>query len=239
MSAFPTPQSSRDDDSVAPQQAALNFDLTLWHVHHQACRTYFVEEGQYKEAAKALAAFLNIRLPHQIPGTPLRQQFFSTTSQLPWAGPDEDIRRKAQASLSFNGPDHHRSPNPLTDAYTDISLFPYLKRLVCTGFDKDSVMLELFGEHWMQGIKRLLDQERKNFLFAVRSKGSSWLKVKEVYDAGMGPNELVPFLKPLGEAEDGASERGQADMEWKQWEEFEAWEAPGSNARGKRRANEY
>jgi hypothetical protein len=184
-----------------------------------------MEEGQYKEASKVLAAFINIRLPHQIPGSPL-QQFFSTTSQLPWVGPDEDIRRKAQASINFNGPDHHRSANPLTDAYTSISLFPYIKRLVCTGFDKDEVMYGFFGDRWVGGIKPLVQQERKNFLFAVRSKGSSWLKVKENYDTGMGPNELVPFLKPLDVLGGSVLERAKGDVEWTEWQEFENWGAP-------------
>lgn len=100
---------------------------------------------------------------------------------------------------------------------TWVSLVPYIRRLVVTGFDPNPVLQGFFGDDWEKGIGPLRECERRNYLFAAKSGG--WAKVKAEYD--MGPQETVPFLRPPRNME--APEIEQAERQWSQWLAMEDW----------------
>ncbi|ROW06054.1 hypothetical protein VMCG_04711 [Cytospora schulzeri] len=80
---------------------------------------------------------------------------------------------------------------PRQQAY--VTLTPYIRRLVATGFDVPSILHGFFGDDWAAGIGPLHEAERRNYLFAAKS--DNWLKVKASYD--MDAEQIIPFLKPL------------------------------------------
>ena len=68
-----------------------------------------------------------------------------------------------------------------------MSLVPYLRRLIITGFDREGVLHGFFGDDWRKGVAPLQECERRNYMFTVKSIG--WAKVKYQYD--MNPHETV------------------------------------------------
>lgn len=127
--------------------------------------------------------------------------------------------------------------------YQNVSLHPYIRRLVATGYDAPAVLHGFFGDDWELGVRPLHEQERRNYLFAAKS--GSWLEVKRAYDVAHGPAaaasstippsasvpsapsswaaeyESVPFLRPLRnvtEAEILAAEAG-----WSEWLAMQDW----------------
>jgi len=98
-----------------------------------------------------------------------------------------------------------------------MSLVPYLRRLVVTGFDFPGVLHGFFGDDWAAGIGSLHEQERRNYLFAAKSGG--WASVKKDYD--MLPFETVPFLRPLQGPLD--AEIDAAEKTWSEWLAMEDW----------------
>ena len=98
-----------------------------------------------------------------------------------------------------------------------VSLVPYIRRLVVTGFDKEGVLHGFFGDDWRKGIGPMQECERRNYLFAAKSVG--WAKVKYHYD--MSPHETVPFIKPLQNAQ--LAEIEGAEKTWSQWLAMEDW----------------
>ena len=123
-----------------------------------------------------------------------------------------------------------------------ISIIPYLRRLVATGFDKPGILHGWFGDDWALGIGPMHESERRNFLFAAKSGG--WTSVKQDYDRVV--EETVPFLRPLEGIADGEIE--SAESSWGSWLEMEDWmlgsrspgnqpDAPGTPAgKGRRTA---
>ena len=61
-----------------------------------------------------------------------------------------------------------------------------------TGFDSPGVLHGFFGDDWSFGIGPLHKQERRNYLFALKSPGG-WTDIKKHYD--MLPLETVPFFR--------------------------------------------
>ncbi|KAL5094040.1 hypothetical protein Trisim1_008151 [Trichoderma cf. simile WF8] len=163
------------------------FDLFDWYPKYQSCLSFFLERGQHTNAVQAVAAIVNIRLPFQ-------------------------------QSLAFPG----RSPNsssapsyPSTNS--DVSLVPYVRRLVATGFDTVAILHGFFGDGWDVGIGLIHENERRNYLFAAKSE--TWLRVKASYDLEDG--QSVPFLRPL----QGVTEKEiqAAEANWSEWLAMQDW----------------
>ena len=179
------------------------FDIIDWYPYFQSCIRYFLEHAQYNGPVQALAAFLNIQLPFQ------KLQAATTHHRQHPLYP----RTSPSPPAHGGGSSAAAAPPPLSH----VSLQPYIRRLVATGFDFPAVLHGFFGDDWQLGITPMHEQERRNFLFAAKS--SSWLEVKGAYD--MGVDETVPFLKPLRnvtEQEIVAAEGG-----WSEWLAMQDW----------------
>lgn len=98
-----------------------------------------------------------------------------------------------------------------------ISLTPYIRRLVATGFDFPGVLHGFFGDDWALGVGHLHETERRNYLFAA--KASSWLDVKSQYD--MADGQMIPFLRPLQNVTE--NEIVNAEANWSQWIYMQDW----------------
>ncbi|KAI4117021.1 MAG: hypothetical protein LQ338_007623 [Usnochroma carphineum] len=185
-----TPHSRADD----PQ-----FDIFDWFPKYQSCQRYFIDHAQISAPVQAVAAFINIQLPHQRCPNPVT----SSSTRLP----------PSPGSLGSLG---NPAPPPNL-AYTSISLIPYLRRLVVTGLDFPGVLHGFFGDDWAAGVGPLHEQERRNYLFAAKSGG--WASVKKDYD--LGPAETVPFMRPLQGAV--GQEIEAAEKTWSEWLAMEDW----------------
>lgn len=106
-------------------------------------------------------------------------------------------------------------------APTFVSLIPYIRRLVVTGFDKAAILHGFFGDDYTRGALPHVDCERRNYLFAAKHGG--WRSCKKQYDigSGMGADESVPFMKPLDEAK--MEELTAAEKAWSGWLAMEDW----------------
>lgn len=98
-----------------------------------------------------------------------------------------------------------------------VSLTPYIRRMVATGFDFPGVLHGFFGDDWTLGIAHLHEVERRNYLFAAKS--SSWLDVKSQYD--MPDGQTIPFLRPLQNVTE--EEIVSAETNWSQWLAMQDW----------------
>jgi hypothetical protein len=109
----------------------------------------------------------------------------------------------------------HPQPAPF------ISLLPYIRRLIITGFDKPPILHGFFGDSYKAGISPHLDCERRNFLFTAKHGG--WRTCKKFYDTGSagGGDESAPFMKPLEDA--SAEELEAAEQAWSKWLAMEDW----------------
>ncbi|KAK3181082.1 hypothetical protein K4F52_007623 [Lecanicillium sp. MT-2017a] len=98
-----------------------------------------------------------------------------------------------------------------------VTLVPYIRRLVVTGFDTPAVLHGFFGDDWSEGVGPLHETERRNFLFAAKS--DNWLKVRASYDMQNG--QTVPFLRPL----QGVTEQEiqGAESNWSEWLAMQDW----------------
>jgi len=190
------------------RQDPSGFDVFEWYPHFESCRRYFLDQAQHSGPVQALAAFVNIVLPCQ-------QQLYpvisSSSSSPQSAGPAGGV------------PLHLRQqPSPFSNSASTgnaraVSLTPYIRRLVATGFDIPGVLHGFFGDDWLRGIGPQHETERRNYLFAAKS--TSWLKVKAAYD--MSPNESIPFLRPLQAATE--SEIQSAEQTWSEWLAMQDW----------------
>lgn len=98
-----------------------------------------------------------------------------------------------------------------------MTLIPYIRRLVATGFDYPAVLHGFFGDDWLAGIGPLHEQERRNYLFAAKS--DTWLTVKAAYD--MGEEQSIPFLRPLQSVTE--KEIVGAEASWSEWLAMQDW----------------
>ncbi|KAK3065553.1 hypothetical protein LTS18_000030 [Coniosporium uncinatum] len=215
-SAPPPPSSFADSPS--------NFDIFEWHPAYTSCQRYFLDHAQYDGAVQAVAALINICLPYQWPNHPIL-----TASSTP---------SQASGSGAYSLPWPPRGPTgsaQRSNPTTHVSLIPFVRRLVVTGFDKVGVLHGFFGDDWRKGVGPLQECERRNYLFAAKSVG--WAKVKEQYD--MNPHETVPFLRPLQDVQ--LAEIEGAEKTWSQWLAMEDWmvgpRAPDTMDEGQRNAS--
>ncbi len=208
------PATFASDVNVAPSsQPFVNaqFDIFEWHVHHQSCVRYFLDHAQHTGPVQAVAAFVNIQLPCQRVPHPILSSKTGTPPPTPSTGPAATAAR-----------DPSRVPPPplpmsLGQPLAYITLVPYIRRLVATGFDFPAVLHGFFGDDWLAGIGRIHETERRNYLFAAKS--DTWLKVKTDYD--LGPDQTIPFLQPLQAVNE--KEIVAAESKWSEWLAMQDW----------------
>lgn len=225
-------------DGVAEQQPGHqqaitddpSFDIIEWHPAYQSCQRYFLDHAQYEGGTQAVCSLINIRLPFQWLMTPITTS--AITSPAPsTVGPTFSFGAFPRSGSSMNSPVQTRAFS--REPAPHVSLIPYIRRLVVTGFDKPAILHGFFGDEYVKGILPHLDCERRNYLFAAKAGG--WRSCKQLYDAGSGGggDETVPFLKPLDEAK--IEELTAAEKAWSQWLAMEDWMvgplAPNDRAR--------
>jgi hypothetical protein len=111
------------------------FDIFDWHPYFQSCVRYFVEHAQYNGPVQALAAFINIQLPFQ-KAQNTSNHILSRSSPGP-----------AAAAASPNSP---LPPFPPPAPAYHVTLQPYIRRLIATGFDVPAVLHGFFGDDCKQ-----------------------------------------------------------------------------------------
>jgi hypothetical protein len=198
------------------------FDIFAWHDAYKSCQRYFVNQAQHSGQVQAVAALVNIRLPVQWSTNAL---WNIPAASPPGAGPGGYVPQDIFANTSYSRPQQSGPPSHVPF----VSLVPYIRRLVVTGFDNDGIMHGFFGDDWRSGIGSLHEIERRNYFFAAKSVG--WAKVKYQYD--MSPEETVPFMKPLQRTI--LVEIEAAEKTWSEWLAMEDWmvgpRAPGAMGR--------
>ncbi|KAL6871651.1 hypothetical protein HDV57DRAFT_273670 [Trichoderma longibrachiatum] len=168
------------------------FDLFEWYPKYRSCLDFFLERGQHTTAVQAVAAIVNIRLPfQQAQGFPRHPATSGST---------------APSGLPLPG---------TTDV--SVSLVPYVRRLVATGFDTIAILHGFFGDGWDAGVGPIHENERRNYLFAAKSE--TWLRVKASYDLEDG--QTVPFLRPLQAVTE--KEIQAAEASWSEWLAMQDW----------------
>lgn len=195
-----------------------------WYTKFQSCVRYFLDHAQYVSPVQAVAAFVNIRLPFQQLPHPILSSKSVPSSP---AAAATVASHSSSATARNSGFPHSLAGAPTAGGGT-VSLIPYIRRLVATGFDNEGILHGFFGDDWAAGIGRLHETERRNYLFAAKS--SPWLSVKDSYD--MPDGQYVPFLRPLREptevefraADANWSEwLGTADQQWDDWMAMQDW----------------
>jgi len=186
--------------------AVGGFDVTAWYPKHQSCQRYFVEVAQHSYPCQALAAFINIKLPFQRAAGSSNPPTRWTPVQppppfRPLGGLQLPLPPLAQAQL------HH----PTVPSHSWVSLYPYIRRLVATGFDTPAILHGWFGDDWECGIGPQHEQERRKYLLVAKSGG--WAATKRDYD--MVIDECVPYLQPLRDISEGELEG--AEDTWSVW----------------------
>ncbi|EKG21923.1 hypothetical protein MPH_00843 [Macrophomina phaseolina MS6] len=202
---FPATPSSAD----APRQSMIGdsqFDIFEWHPAYQSCQRYFLDHAQHDGSVQAVAALINICLPFQWSSSPVVS---SSGLAPPGTGPGS-----YPASWSRQNPTPHAT-RPGVPVW--VSLVPYIRRLIVTGFDKEGILHGFFGDEWRKGVGPVQECERRNYLFAAKSVG--WAKVKYQYD--ISPHETVPFMKPLQNVQ--LEEIEAAEKTWSEWLAMEDW----------------
>lgn len=165
-----------------------DLDILEWYPQFQSCHRYFLDHAQHSGPVRALAAYINIQLPYQKQPNPIAS--YTSTSRTDSSGSQKDPQ---------------------------VSLIPYIRRLVATGHDSPGVLHGFFGDDWAKGIGSIHAIERRNYLFAAKS--TSWMKVKQAYD--MSPDESCPFLIPLKETTE--EEIQAAEATWSEWLAMQDW----------------
>lgn len=176
-----------------------------------------------------MAAFLNIQLPFQKPQpvyssisgvppaphhTPYAMHSSPGFAGTPGGGPGPaslNAAGKMPMSGAHHGSQHH------AQLASHVTLTPYIRRLVATGFDMPGILHGFFGDDWAAGIGPLHEAERRNYLFAAKS--DTWLRVKASYD--MDDEQMIPFLKPLQNVVEKEIE--SAETSWSEWLAMQDW----------------
>jgi hypothetical protein len=181
-----------------------HFDVLEWHPHYVSCQRYFLDHAQHEPGTQSVCALLNIFLPCQWASNPI----MSSSSYSP----------HPNAQGAYSAP-YSRHPGAADRAgpRPSVSLTPFIRRMVVTGFDKEGILHGFFGDDWRKGVGPLQECERRNYLFAAKSVG--WAKVKYQYD--MSENQTVPFIKPLQNVQ--LQEIEAAEKEWSNWLAMEDW----------------
>lgn len=196
-----------------------DFDIVEWYPAYSSCQRYFLDHAQYEPGTQALCSLINIRLPFQWLTSPIT----SSAIQSPTPSAASPTRtftfgRMASSANSPGQPLHTIGSPPAPH----VSLIPYIRRLVITGFDKPAILHGFFGDDYNRGVLPHLECERRNYLFTARSGG--WVSCRTLYDTGSGGggDESVPFLKPLATAT--INELTSADKSWNNWQAMEDWQ---------------
>lgn len=230
---LPIPSPSRPPGFYAPEINTpgpqpfvdAQFDIFEWHGSFQSCARYFLDHAQHSGPIQAVAAFLNIQLPFQKQPHPIYSSNAAETP--PSHHGHHGIHSPAFPAMSGPGPGpaslnslgkmpmQMLSSQPRQEAY--VTLTPYIRRLVATGFDVPSILHGFFGDDWAAGIGPLHEAERRNYLFAAKS--DNWLKVKASYD--MDAEQIIPFLKPLQNVSE--KEIVSAESSWSEWLAMQDW----------------
>jgi hypothetical protein len=186
------------------------FDIFDWYPQFQSCVKYFLDHSQHTVPVQAVAAFINIRLPYQKTQNQLVSSRLSHSPSGP--SPAGGMPGSSRHSMSQA---HVRAGQG--EPLPHLSLIPYIRRLVVTGFDTGPVLHGFFGDDWKRGIGPLHETERRNYLFAAKSE--TWLKVKNSYD--MDDEQTVPFIRPLQRVE--LEEIEGAENNWSEWLAMQDW----------------
>lgn len=206
----PPPNMSR----APPLTTSPDFDILDWHPAYESCQRYFLDHAQHEPGTQALCALINIRLPFQWLANPLHS---STPAPQPGSAGSSSFNL-GQWPRPSPSPSSRGNPGYPQPATAFVSLIPYIRRLVITGFDKPGILHGFFGDAFQAGITPLQDCERRNYLFAAKHGG--WRSCKRQYD--MNTEETVPFLKPLQNVR--AEELEAAEKSWSSWLAMEDWE---------------
>ncbi|KAI1822897.1 hypothetical protein F4861DRAFT_357767 [Xylaria intraflava] len=198
MSSFP-PERNPPNPFLPMQDS--QFDILQWYPKFQSCVRYFLDHAQHEGPVQAMAAFINIQLPFQKLQTPVSS---SRPTVSPSTVPSHSSSTAGKFSIS-------------NQASQTISLTPYIRRLVATGFDFPGMLHGFFGDDWASGIGHLHEVERRNYLFAA--KASNWLDVKSQYD--MPDGQSIPFLRALQNVTE--DEIVAAETNWSQWLAMQDW----------------
>ncbi|KAK7928457.1 hypothetical protein PG985_005455 [Apiospora marii] len=178
------------------------FDILEWYPHFQSCVRYFLDHAQHSLPVQIVAAFINIQLPFQ------RAQDPMLTPWMSGGGGSFSAMLSATTHAAGKLPMPMPSPGQVPAAVT---LNPYIRRLVVTGFDFPMVLHGFFGDSWALGIGPMHEVERRNYLFAAKS--ASWLDVKSQYDTR--ENLSIPSFRPLQNVTE--KEIVSAESNWSKW----------------------
>lgn len=187
------------------------FDIFEWHAAYLSCQRFFLDHGQYEPGSQAVTALLNILLPHQLP-KPITS----------WADPEltSPSARFASAYVPPGTTPPRPEPVPLPGPPkmpNFVSLVPYVRRFVITGFDNDAILHGFFGDDYKKAIMPLRECERRNYLFVSKSGG--WEKAKAQYD--MDPMQSVPWMRAPKDIQ--GLELENAEKTWNAWHSLEEW----------------
>ena len=169
---------------ASPTTTSAKFDVIAWKPAYESCQRFFLDHAQYDPTARTVAAFLNIEMPHQ----------WSINPVYAYIGNEPPAANSSYMRNTFGRPTITPTPRlGQGQAPNHVSLFPYIRRLVVTGFGKDEFLASFFGIDWQVGVAKLRDTELRNYMFAAKSGG--WGSTKAQYD--ISPQQTVPFLMPL------------------------------------------
>ncbi|QSZ35493.1 hypothetical protein DSL72_008363 [Monilinia vaccinii-corymbosi] len=187
------------NENEGPEQEAAGFDTLNWYRHYIQCHEYFLDRAQHDFYVQAVAAFINIQLPYQ------RQPYPVNRASASWSAANLTDRLQEQ-----NHPPGYPQP---------VSLIPYIKRLIVTGHDDHRILGAWFGADWVQGIGTIHEMERRNYLFASKSK--EWLDVKKYYDDSPAAEQSTPYMIPPPAVQE--VELHHADEAWSNWMAMQDW----------------
>ncbi|EPS26714.1 hypothetical protein PDE_01652 [Penicillium oxalicum 114-2] len=128
-----------------------------------------------------------------------------------------NIRLPCQRPEARSQDSQSSSPAGQQPSSIQISLRPYVRRLIATAQDTPLIMGAFFGPDWPAGVGVIHKQERLNYLFTAKSCG--WAKTKVAYD--ILPEEQTPFLRPLRDPDE--EELRAAEARWSEWLAMEDW----------------
>ncbi|KAF7955048.1 uncharacterized protein EAE97_000307 [Botrytis byssoidea] len=183
------------------QEPEAGFDTVNWYRHYLQCHHYFLDQAQHDFYVQAVAAFINVQLPYQ------KQPYPVHRASAAWSLKNLSDRQQEE------------EPHPPPGYPQSVSLIPYIRRLIVTGHDDPRIMGTWFGANWVQGIGTIHELERRNYLFASKSK--EWLDVKKYYDDSLAAEQSTPYMIPLPRIEE--AELSSADEAWSGWMAMQDW----------------
>lgn len=201
----PPPEQPSAGGTFQPFQES-QFDIFEWFPQFLSCVRYFIDHSQHSVPVQAVASFVNIKLPCQRTVNPI----MSSKGLGPAASPGAGLAGSPSTPKGAVPPMVAIPP-------VYVTLVPYIRRLVATGFDYPAVMHGFFGDDWAAGIGPLHENERRNYLFAAKS--DNWLTVKANYD--MEDDQMIPFLRPLQNVNE--KEITASETSWSEWLAMQDW----------------